>query len=93
MLIITEGNTITLDFPKKKREDRGKITLEVQYGPVKPNTEYSIIKEGSDFVTIRCGGKPVNVPNHLLTRVRYRRGKPQEDHLPSYEEIIEAEEV
>lgn len=91
MLITVENGTITLGTPKKKEKEM--VTLEYQYGEVSPHTEYQILKEGYDYVTIKCHGKPINVPNHLLTRVKYRRGKPQEDFLPSYEEIIEAEGV
>jgi len=60
-----------------------------QYGPVKIDTEYQVIDNGFDFMTIRCHGKPICVPNLFLTR----SSKQYKNDLPSYEDIISAEDI
>jgi len=61
-----------------------------QYGPLMKDVEYAIINEGLDFMTLKCHGKPICVPSMYLTRPSNKQYRAE---LPTYEDIIEAEEI
>lgn len=63
------------------------IELVEPYYTAKTQHPYSVIKYGYDYTTIRCRGKPLNVPKRFV----YKSIKTYEE-LPTYEDIIEAEE-
>lgn len=67
------------------------VSLVMNYGEVKANIPYAIIDEGYDFVTIRYHGKPMCIPNTLISRPQPIRR--YENGLPTYEEILEDEEI
>ena len=66
------------------------ICVVENYGPAKVGQEYKVVKEGSDHVIVSCQGKPIHIPFAMLKQPE-RRQKYHE--LPTYEDIVEAEDI
>jgi hypothetical protein len=61
-----------------------------QYGPVQVDVEYAVIKEGYDYVMLRCHGNPICVPSMFVVKPSHKEYK---NYLPSYEDIISEEDI
>ena len=67
------------------------IRIVSAYGRLRVGTEYKVIGEGRDYVSVQGGGTVVHVPNHMIERPedvrRARRDEREdrdEDEMESY---------
>jgi hypothetical protein len=66
------------------------ISFVENYGPVKTDIRYRLVNKGYDYVAIICQGKLMYVPIAFVEKYERRRKKYED--LPTYEEIMAAEE-
>jgi hypothetical protein len=66
------------------------VILTENYGFVHAGVEYQVMEVGYDWVRIRHRGKNVFIPTTFIERSRRRNVR---EELPTYEDIILAEEI
>ena len=68
------------------------IMVSSNYGPLKRGQEYIVVTEGHDHFLVRCQGKPVYVPRHLITYDNYNEDDKNAQMLREMEEYLEEQE-
>lgn len=66
------------------------IVLQEHYGDIDANIEYQVMEAGYDWIRIRHRGRGIFIPTTFTER---SRRKTVREELPTYEDIILAEEI